>query len=345
VPTKKTIAESGSDELEKPKPKRKVVRKVKKAEPDLSSLPNNAGPVGMDSVARPVAASHLHNKHTQPVTPVEVDQHEVMRDIKPREHHRDATFLVPEKFGFDLKTEHKARRAARTRFVKIMAYGLTILILLLVGALFYLNSYSSKIADQDTDIVTDTTDTTDVAPVAYSVNFANVPADLKPVLTDLLQKKFGTEPGFADYTNALPEVKVDTLFVKDSADQKNTDLITELATYGIKPEVQQVDTLQAGSVLYLTTLLAKPDLSGMTSAVYNATGVSGLAKTNCDILLGYKATACQALNATSSQTGTTVAYKNVKALFNLKRSTQYQAAKFSAAPLEQVEDIRLTVGK
>ena len=57
---KKTSVSSESSELEtKTKPKKKVVRKKKadlEDQVDLSVLPNNGGPVQMDSVIDPIAA-------------------------------------------------------------------------------------------------------------------------------------------------------------------------------------------------------------------------------------------------------------------------------------------------
>jgi hypothetical protein len=365
VPTKKTAATQDDfekAELEikeseaKPKPKKKVVRKVKKTDgPDLSSLPNNAGPVQMDSVAKSVSADALHNHHQAKDVPDQMvvsEKHEAMRDIKLRDRQSDATFLIPEKFGFDLRPDKKQQNKAKKGiFLKRLSYALIILILLLLGALFLLTKYSSKLLTTKTDNVATNVDSTQTgqssapASAAYTLAYSNVSADLKPTLTSLLQAKFGNGYGYTDYKGILPEAKVDTLFVKQSADKNNTDLINALATYGIKPEIQQVDGLQSAAVLLMVPLVPSPDLSPATATVYNASGVSGLAKKNCTILTGYKVTSCNPLNATGTQTGTTVTYKNVKTLFVLKRTPEYKNAVFSAADAKQIEDIRLTLGK
>jgi hypothetical protein len=364
VPTKKTAATSDDFEKaeleikeseDKPKPKKKVVRKVKKTDgPDLSSLPNNAGPVQMDSVAKSVSADALHNHHTAKDVPDQMvvsEKHEAMRDIKLRDRQSDATFLIPEKFGFDLRPDKKEHNKAKKGiFLKRLSYALIILILLLLGALFLLTKYSSKLLTNKTDNVATNTDSTPAdkgatpASAAYSLAYSNISAELKPTLTSLLQAKFANY-GYTDYKGILPEAKVDTLFVKQSADKNNTDLINALAAYGIKPEIQQVDGLQSAAVLFMVPLVSSPDLSPATATVYNASGVSGLAKKNCTILTGYKVTSCNPLNATGTQTGTTVTYKNVKTLFVLKRTPEYKNAVFSAADSKQIEDIRLTLGK
>ncbi|MDB4939805.1 MAG: hypothetical protein JWO40_230 [Candidatus Doudnabacteria bacterium] len=411
MPTKKTTAnDSDSDELEaKPKSKKKVVRKVKKSEgPDLSSLPNNAGPVQMDSVAKVVSADSLHNSTSMPAVVSEqmvVPEYklgdfssktedkagskmepkaETKPEIKPEpkkeafavassktaepakfdpimpakksESKNDATFLIPEKFGFDLKSGNRRTDGeVHGKSNRKLAYFLIVLIILLIAGLLFLNKYSSKLLKTDnvsTDVVT--TDNSGEqpansgtpAPGAFTVGFANVPSDLQPTLTDLLQKKFGSDISYSTYSGpALPAIKADTLFVKSSVGTNNTAVMNALADLGIKAEIQQMDNLSNGAVLALTPTIVGPDLSSMTAAVYNASGVSGLAKKYCATLTAYKVTSCNALNATSNQTGTTVNYKNPKALFILKRTADYQKVTFAPADSKQVEDIRVTIGK
>lgn len=356
MPTKKTKAteENADEQASKPvqKPKRKTVRKVKKTEgPDLSSLPNNAAPVQMDSVA-PIAADVLHTKqHKQPVQEVEAEQYEAMRDIKPREHHHHksdpADFLVPEKFNFDFNKNQKRTPRSKQHWVHKLAYVLIALIILLIGALYYLNSYSTKMLDSENVTTEDNTNTTptDTATQTYTLSFAGVPADLKPILTNALNSKFGSSWGYGSYAGQIPTAKVDTLFVKESGKQETTNLLAALSDLGIKPEIQQVPDLQSSAVLFLTPTLAKPDLTGMVASVANATGQSGLAKKYCTTLLSYKVTSCQAINATSSQNGNTIAFKSLKALFTLKRTTEFANARYTQADSKQVEDIKLVLGK
>lgn len=359
MPKKINEAPAGSSEGEvKPKPRKKTVRKTKKTDgPDLSSLPNTATPVHMDSIAKPISADDLHNQKADAVVfvPEEVEavKHEAMRDIKPREtpafqKQSDATFLVPEKFGFNLKTEKLNQDANKSKFIRTMAVFIIVVILLLLGGLFYMSSYSSKIMNSTNSNVAVSGDhnlPANASPAGYTLAYSNVPADLSPILTSLLQAKFGKDYGYSNYTVGLPAVNADTLFVKKSDDARNVDLLNELANYGIKPEIQQLDSLQTSAVLALTSTVAKPDLTGLTSAVYNATGVSGLAKKYCGILTSYKVTSCNPLNAITTQTGSTVKYKTVKALFTLKRTADFKNDVFSPADSKQVEDIAVTLGK
>ncbi len=349
MPKKTTVASDPADqEMEvKPKPKtatrKKVVRK-KKTEPDLSSLPNNAGPVQMDSVARPISAHELHDNGPVLIPLDDDGQREIMRDIKPREVKRDADFLVPEKFGFDLKGDKKRRVKSSRGPLKLITYTLVVLILLMLGALYFLNSYSSKMADQGSEN-TVVTDNQDNKTAGYTFAYANVSNEFKTPLNSILQNKFGNDLGLTDNTATLPAVTVDTLFVKDSAAQENTDILNELMANGIKAQIQQNNDITTSAVLYLTSTLANPDLTGMVAGVYNATGTTGLAKKNCDVLLRYHVTSCQPLNSTGTQKGTTINYKSVKVLFNLKRTPEFNNAAFSQAGTGQVEDIKVTLGK
>jgi len=334
----------------KPKPKRKVVRKKKSDEPDLSSLPNNAGPVQMDSIAKPISAESVHadmiHDSGPSLMPLDDDgQREMMRDIKPREKHRDADFLVPEKFGFDLKGEKKRKVKTSRGPLRVITYVLIILIILMIGALYYLNSYSSKMAEQQSNDTTVADQSGASQTREYTVSYANVPAEFKPAINSILQNKFGNNLGLTDNAVTLPAVTVDTLFVKDSASQENTDILNELTANGIKAQIQQNNDITTSAVLYMTNTLASADISGLVAGVYNATGVSGLAKKNCDVLLKYHATSCQALNATSSQKGSTVNYKEPRVLFNLKRTSEFNGMAFSPAGAGQVEDVRVTLGK
>ena len=361
MPTKKTKEEVESESTEAskptPKPKRKVVRKPKKdAGPDLSSLPNNATPVQMDSVAAlPVSADDLHNK--QPTTVVTATQHEAMRDIKPREHRRahpkaEADFLVPEKFNFDFNKNQK-RSVGKKGISNKVVYTLAVLLLLLIGGLYYLTSYSTKMLGQSDNVAVNTPaqpgngtpEAQAPVPASYSLSFSNVPTELKPLLTNALRDKFGASWGYTDYASTSLQPKVDTLFVKTSDQTENASLLTALNDLGIKPEIQQMADLSSSAVLYLMPTLDKPDLTGLTSTVANASGVSGLAKKYCGFLLADKVTACQAINATSTQTGTTVSYKEPKVFFTLKRTTDFAKAVFTPADSKQVEDIKVTIGK
>ncbi len=350
---KKTSVSSESSEQEtKTKPKKKVVRK-KKAEledqVDLSVLPNNGGPVQMDSVIDPVAAESVHSRYhsLEPVDEEErqAERRDIMQDIKPRDYKHDAAFLVPEKFGFELKPRHSFSKTGGIsgKLVWIISGLIVVLVIVFVS----LSIYSNKVANTKSENVAIPSQQAEQnpSPGSYRLAMSNIPEEFKSPLTSILQGKFKDRLVFAETAGNLPAVTKDTLFIKQAGQQMATDLLVFLAANGIKAEMQQVDGLEAEAVLYLSSTIANPDLSGLTAAAYNATGVSGLAKKNCDTLLKYKATSCNALNATANQTGSTVKYKTEKALFVLKRTPEYASAKFGLAGSDQVEDIRLTIGK
>ncbi len=350
---KKTSVSSESSEQEtKTKPKKKVVRKKKtdlEDQVDLSVLPNNGGPVQMDSVIDPVSAESIHSRYhsLEPVDEEEraAERRDIMQDIKPRDYKHDAAFLVPEKFGFELKPRHSFSKTGGIsgKLVWIISGLIVVLIIVFVS----LSIYSNKVANNNSENVAIPSEQAEQNPSTGAYRFAmiNVPEEFKSPLTGLLQNKFKDQLVFADNASTLPVVTKDTLFIKEAGQQMATDLLVFLAANGIKAEMQQVDDLQAEAVLYLSSTVANPDLSGLTAAAYNATGVAGLAKKNCDILIKYKATSCNALNATANQTGSTIKYKTEKALFVLKRTPEYATAKFGLAGADQVEDIRLTIGK
>ncbi|MBU6447708.1 LytR C-terminal domain-containing protein [Patescibacteria group bacterium] len=343
MPRKTQASEPSEDsETKTTKPKRKTTRKKKEGEPDLSVLPGGADETGhgIDSVAKPVSADSLHGR-----SPIfdEEEQHDKMRDIKPREFHRDATFLVPEKFGFDLKNGVPGRKK-RSGWSKL-AYVLIVLIIIFLAGLYALNKYSGKLTQNTSENVAMPGGSGSQQTQGYTLGLSSVPDALKAPLQSLLSAQYTSNFNVVDSAAQLPQVTADTLFIKSEGVTQNNDLLAFLATNGIKAQLQQVDNLPQDAVLYLTPTVASPDLSTLTAAVYNATSTTGLAKKNCDILTKYKVTSCNALNATQPQTGTTVSYKQLKALFILKRTPEYQNATFNPAPSSQVEDISITIGK
>ncbi|MEK7652291.1 MAG: hypothetical protein AAB351_03815 [Patescibacteria group bacterium] len=349
---KTSVSSESSDQETKTKSKKRVVRKKKtetEDQPDFSVFPNNGGPVQMDSVIDPVAAESIHNRYHS-LEPVDEEQRDeekrdIMRDIKPRDYKHDATFLVPEKFGFELKPRHSFPKQGGLggKLVWIISGLIVVLIIVFVS----LSIYSNKVANNNSENVAIPSEQAErnQNTGTYRLAISNVPEEFKSPLTSLVQNKFKDQLVFADNSSTLPAVTKDTLFIKQAGQQLATDLLVFLASNGIKAEMQQADDLQAEAVLYLSSTVSNPDLSGLTAAAYNATGVSGLAKKNCDVLIKYKVTSCNALNATANQTGSTVTYKTEKALFVLKRTPEYATAKFGLAGADQVEDIRLMIGK
>lgn len=343
MPRKTQASEPNDDsETKTTKPKRKTSRKKKDGEPDLSVLPGGADESGhdIDSVAKPLSADSLHGR-----SPIfdEEEQHDKMRDIKPREFHRDATFLVPEKFGFDLKSGAPGRKK-RSGWSKL-AYVLVILIIIFLAGLYALNKYSGKLVQNTSDNIAVQSNSGQQQAQGYTLGLASVPDAIKAPLQTMLAAQYPNNFTVADSTAQLPQVSADTLFIKSESNSQNNDLLSFLATQGIKAQLQQVDNLPQDAVLYLSPTVAAPDLSTLTAAVYNATSTTGLAKKDCDVLTKYKVTSCNALNAAAPQTGTTVSYKELKVLFILKRTPEYQNATFNPAPSSQVEDISITIGK
>ncbi len=344
--TKKSAASELSNlEAKQDKAKRKSVHK-KKFEADLSALPNAAEAPDIDSVAKPLPADALHGKisaHEHPAL-----GRDMMRDIKPREFHRDAAFLVPEKFGFDLKLKDESQ--FKSGWAKKFIYTIIAIIVVLFAGLMLMNRYSNKLADTSPAnvAINDNSQNTGNAgaesPAAYTLALTDFSADMKMPLTALLNSNYKTNFNIVANAATLPTATADTLFVKRSDSAQNTDLLNFLAANGIKAQIMQVNDLPTDAALYLTDTVAAPDLSGSTSAVYNATGTSGLAKKTCDVLLKYKATSCNALNASAKAKGTIVNYKDQKIIFTLKRTLEFKTANFAPAASNQVEDIRVTLG-
>ncbi|GAC1574613.1 MAG: hypothetical protein NVS3B9_6510 [Candidatus Doudnabacteria bacterium] len=355
--TPEDLTETSEEILEdKPKPRKKIVRKVKKgAGPDLSSLPNTATPVHMDSIAKPISAHDLHNQKPEvafmPDVPEETLKQEAAKEFKRPEtkasRQSDATFLVPEKFGFNFKSERASQKDKKGKLIRNLSVAVLLFLLILLGGLYYMNSYSSKLLGDNSSNMLDPApaQSQSVPSTSYKLALSKVSPDLAPSLVNLLQSKFGNDYGYTAYQGTLPAVTTDTLFVKKSEDPLNTTLLNELGTYGIKPEIRQIPDLQTNAVLALTPTLSKVDLTGLTSSVYNASGTGGLAKKYCATLLSYKVTSCNPLNATTLQNGSTLKYKSVRALFMLKRTLNFQGMSFTPAISTQVEDIAVTLGK
>lgn len=313
-----------------------------------SSAPLSAASLHKSAMSAPIMASAAK--------PASIDDSEILRDIKPRQNGKDAAFLAPEKFGFDLK-KNAPGATGKGKWINVLIYSLSTLIILLTVLLFALTFYSGKVTENKTadlsgqEQPTQTGDQPAQTPVQsgqYKFTITNLPTDLQNVLVQLVKAEFKDNSVAVNNDNAdlkLPEVKTDTIFVKQANVAQTNTLMTMLAKYGIKPEIQTKADLPVDASLFFVTTLPKPDLSGLTATVYNASGVSGLAKKNCDILVAYKVSNCQALNATATLTGMTVEYKNVKAFFVLRRTPEFSGAKYSQAGSAQIEDVKVTVGK
>ncbi len=322
----RAAAEASTEEVKKPK--RKSVRKPK--------------PVSEESKKDTDAIVEPKSKHDQLIVPIE--------DIEPRPvAKKDADFLAPAGFSFDLKKpakhEHGARRKWANSTVRLL--GSVLIVLFLV--LFALTFYASKFASKENGNITLDKQAQIVAPQQSSGNFklgvANAPTDVKTVLVNLLNQNLKQASVDQNTSGTFPVVTDDTLFVKNSAQSQSQAVVAYLNSIGIRAKVQNQDTIPDDMVLYLVSTLKSPDISGQTATVSNATGITGLAKKYCDMLRGWHAVSCQAMNATAAQTGNTVSYKSPSALFNLKRTTQFANAKFSQAASGQVEDIKVVLGK
>jgi hypothetical protein len=299
---------------------------------------------------RSLAADHFRPRRGGESKAEPVEEPEVVTDIRSRANHKphsDAAFLAPEKFGFDLREKHMKRKT-QTKWLKGFFYFLGTLIILTAVALFLLSAYSAKLLNTDTVVETETSEQTaePTAPASGKYAIVNAEKELSDKLSGLITKKFGTELTFdASALPTVPQVSADTMFYRSQAQEQANKLQIYLNELGIKPQLQINDQMNEDVALYLVNILPKPDLTGLTSTVYNATGVTGLAKKNCDLLQTWSVTSCSPLNAPNEQTGSTITYKTDKAYFNLKRTNEFKGAKFSQADTAQVEDIKITLGK
>ena len=262
---------------------------------------------------------------------------------------KDAQFLVPDTMGFDLKAKQQARKS-KTRWFKGFLYFTGTLIILSAVSLFLLSMYSTQFLNAPEETIptaTEETETPAVTEEQSSVRYAimNAQDTVKSKLSGLISSKFGDGLSLDPSTTpTLSQVTVDTLFYATEAKDQAGLLEKFLAEQGIVPKLQINDEMGVDIALYMVTTIAQPDLSGNTAVVYNATSTTGLAKKNCDLLTKYKVESCQAMNATTPETGTTVLYKDNKAYFTLIRTTEFKGAKFEVAPTTQTEDIRVTIG-
>src|SRR5258708_5598100 len=116
----------------------------------------------------------------------------MMRDIKPREFHRDAAFLVPEKFGFDLRPE-KTARSGQANWIKRISVALAVLIILLFAGLVGLTVYSNHLVKTGNQNIAAPDTSTQLASANFSIGLANVPANIKQPLTNIRSEEHTSE--------------------------------------------------------------------------------------------------------------------------------------------------------
>jgi cytoskeletal protein RodZ len=321
-------------EVIKPKAKRKAAPR-KKAHPVEA-----VAPVQIDSIGK---ISEIETPEPAEEMPVEEIDPEELKERKPN-FLPNADFLAPDNRSFQLK-ERRTSRANR-KWLRSTLYVLGTVVILLAIAILAFSYYSAKkLTSNDNSNQTQSDTAVDTQSQTLKMNIVNLPSDLQDLVSSAISSKFSDKVSINNITEQLPNVTNDTLFVKSSAQNLAADLLAQLSSIGIKAELESNDAMTSDIAFYGVTILSKPDLGAQTAAVYNATGVSGLAKKNCDVLKTYNVSSCNPLNATNTQTGTVVEYKNDKALMVLRRTNEYKGATYKKAGTDQVEDIRVTLGK
>ena len=271
----------------------------------------------------------------------------------------DPSFLAPGKLSFGLRE----RTSTAMRVIHVLTFIVSIAVILAALALIlvtispqrfgsylpFLNTNQSQapIIAQNGTPTTTPTSTTSAPATQFKVDFVNVPAPLATTIASA----FANTPG-QNYTidqttteSALPAVTNDTLFFKSSAESGNSQLLSFLSSIGITAQIQENDSITDDYSLSLTTQPVAVDLSSYTATANNASGVTGVAKKYCTILSNYKIISCAAVNATANTTGLAVYYKTIKEQVLLMRIPDFAAATFTMAPMSQVEDIKLIIGK
>lgn len=337
---KKTVSETGGAKPQEIKKKR-TTRKTKAASSEgLDSI--KPAPVGAAPIEEPKVPPVEEVIHSEPVR-----ASGTMDDIsKPKTKFSqrvagDTNFLAAENYSFGLR-DKKPRRD--NSWVKRTVYVLGSLILVMTIALVGMTYYSSKQLDENVSPQNEVENNT---PANQQLKFgiANAQGEIKSVLSSLVRNKF-PDLIFNDApAGTLPVVEADTLFIKPSAKSQADTLLLFLADYGIKPQIQENEAMQEDIILYLVAELKNPDLSGQTAAVYNASGVTGAAKATCDVLTRYKVSTCNALNSPNSATGLIVQSTEQSTFFILKRTPEFKNATFQPAAADQVENIRVTLGR
>lgn len=342
---KKTVSETDGETPQEIK-KRKAPRKAKSSNEGLDSIK-----------PAPVVAAPVEDPKIPPVEevinsgPVRATGPSTMEDIsKPKTQFSqrvsgDTNFLAAENYSFGLKDKEPRRDNS---WIKKTVYVLGTLILVMTVALVGMTYYSSQqLEDTETpqnEVQNDTPDNTTTDQL-LKFGIANAEGEIKSVLSSLVRNKF-PDLTFNDApAGTLPTVEADTLFIKPSAKSQADTLLLFLADYGIKPQIQENETMQEDMILYLVAELKNPDLSGQTAAVYNASGVTGAAQKACDVLIRFKASSCNAFNSPNPATGFTVQSTEQSTFFLLKRTAEFKTATFQPAAEGQVENIRVTLGR
>lgn len=340
------------------KPKRKYIRKKKAVDEEVEAIRQIDGVEQLEPAAEKEEAV-MPEPEGEVIDPGPVDARSIHRQgiSKPVhrpafEHHRaaprtvhvpvqkpDADFLVPEKFGFDLKEKRTAQNA-RSSWLKGFLYFLGTLIILTAVALFLLSAYSTNLFNSGSNEETPVTEIVPKNGTEYAL--LNIPTNLRVGIAASIKEKFGDDFYISSISPTVPQVNEDTIFYAPDAEAKATELQKYLAEEGLNTKLQSREELSIPVAVYLVTTVT-PDLTGLTAAVFNATNTTGLARTNCDTLKTWKAKDCQAGNAEENTTGTTVTYKDSKVMYMLARTAQYRNAKFEEAAT-QTEDIRIVVG-
>lgn len=267
---------------------------------------------------------------------------------------KDAEFLAPANTSFGLKPKEKSEKIG---WVRVLMYFLSGLIILMAIALFVLTFYPSKLGalflwNKKADKIVQSSASSQgnpkaaSAPTTTKLVIVNAGTDINSLIASAVQQKFAGQITIDNPSGlvSLPAENSDTLFFKQSAQSQVQNVLSLLAQYNIKPQIQSSENINDDMALYLVSALQSADLSSATASVYNATGVSGLAKKYCGYLANYKVSSCSALNATQKQAGMAVYYKDQNLLAIIERLPELQKASFVKADPSQVEDIKVVVG-
>ena len=355
------------------KPRKRAVRKPKVETPDVAEvllseeLPQAAAPEFSpmpeieDVTVEPIEEHDANEIFASRKKDARAESIRRSLDLEAANRQQtDPSFLAPGKLSFGLRE----RTSTAMRVIHVLTFIISIVVIIAALALIlvtispqrfgsylpFLNANQSQapiIAQNGTANATPAATTTTTSATQFKVDFVNVPAPLATTIASA----FANTPGqnyTIDQTTAesgLPTVSTDTLFFKGSAVSGNSQLLSFLSSIGITAQIQENDSITDDYSLSLTTQPVAVDLSAYTATANNASGVTGVAKKYCTILSNYKISSCAAVNATTDTTGLTVYYKTIKEQVLLMRIPDFASATFMMAPVAQVEDIKLVIGK
>lgn len=373
----KKISDSAASQPAAPKPRRipSARRGLEGAAPARHIAPPEAMPIGMEDVAvteedqsmnhaaHAVSATSIHG--LSPSAPIPRAYQPPAPTPKPaapqQSRSAQADFLAPSNNSFDL-----ASGKSRNGFVTFLTWLLSILIILGIIALVMLYRFPNFSAKWVNKIAHEQLLPESAPSNSSSSSSSQTPAAIAPTPTPVVFRAAApqqlAQAVDAAVQSAYPSLQVssntdsselasqnltaDTLLYKTPQQSQAQQIAATLASsFGLQVQLTADDSLQEDILVYLVPKLSSPNLNGSTALVSNANGVPGAARQYCQVLTGYKAGSCSAVNATSAASGITVSYKKAADFFTLARTPEFASATFQQAPAGQAQDISVTIGK